>query len=703
LYWDMQVGSDGIQACASCHFHAGADNRAKNQLNPDTLGGDATFGNSAIPGIPSVEGHLQFAPNYEVIASDFPFHDRDPETAAVPRGTGVTPTQEFFTVTKDTNDVMSSQGVRLKKFLGVTPGKAEDLGITVKDPVFKVKNINLRRVEPRNTPTNINAVFNLDVFWEGRASTIFNGVNPFGFRDRTSTLKKNVNGTLTDVKVRIPFSALASQAVGPPVSDFEMSYQGRDFPSIGRKMLSLQPLAKQLVHPEDSVLGALANGTLVGNTVTGKKGLKVKNYAEMVKAAFKDEWWNSTEILTIVDGTQFVHQPERQNPRIFVVNLGQAVVSKARPGVDLGPKQFTQMQYNFSLFFGLALQLYQATLVADDTPWDRFVGSNINYPGGGTPANPKPIAPDPNALTAQEQQGLILFGRGTGGLGCQVCHALPETTEHTISSLRPDSNGVPQIAAGVTRFVQVLNEGNGGGPGPSAYFDFGMRNIGHRPTQEDIGRNGTAPDLPPFRNPLDGNKPLPLSYTELAKLKAATPAKLPAEVAFYVPDLSTARLVGGSPPPVDERSVTKGNFKVPTLRNGMLTGPYFHDGGYTTLRQVVQFYSRGGNFPNTNYNELAAGIIPLSDIDPSDPLKSDAEKAAAEANIQALVAFLANGLTDQRVVYQKAPFDHPQLFVPNGAPDKTPVLDRFIEIPPVGKSGVVTPLSTFLDLDPQTP
>ncbi len=34
LFWDMQVGSDGIQACASCHFRAGADPRSKNQLNP---------------------------------------------------------------------------------------------------------------------------------------------------------------------------------------------------------------------------------------------------------------------------------------------------------------------------------------------------------------------------------------------------------------------------------------------------------------------------------------------------------------------------------------------------------------------------------------------------------------------------------------------------------------------------------------------
>src|SRR5438105_5935704 len=33
LFWDTQVGSDG-QACASCHFIAGADNRVKNAINP---------------------------------------------------------------------------------------------------------------------------------------------------------------------------------------------------------------------------------------------------------------------------------------------------------------------------------------------------------------------------------------------------------------------------------------------------------------------------------------------------------------------------------------------------------------------------------------------------------------------------------------------------------------------------------------------
>ena len=34
LFWDMQVGSDGVVACATCHFHAGADSRSVNQLHP---------------------------------------------------------------------------------------------------------------------------------------------------------------------------------------------------------------------------------------------------------------------------------------------------------------------------------------------------------------------------------------------------------------------------------------------------------------------------------------------------------------------------------------------------------------------------------------------------------------------------------------------------------------------------------------------
>ena len=41
LFFDQQVGSNG-QACYSCHFHAGADTRLKNQLTPGFT--DITYG-----------------------------------------------------------------------------------------------------------------------------------------------------------------------------------------------------------------------------------------------------------------------------------------------------------------------------------------------------------------------------------------------------------------------------------------------------------------------------------------------------------------------------------------------------------------------------------------------------------------------------------------------------------------------------------
>src|SRR4029077_12746637 len=43
LFWDMQVGSDGVRSCGSCHAHAAADNRTKNQINP--FGQDGLSGN----------------------------------------------------------------------------------------------------------------------------------------------------------------------------------------------------------------------------------------------------------------------------------------------------------------------------------------------------------------------------------------------------------------------------------------------------------------------------------------------------------------------------------------------------------------------------------------------------------------------------------------------------------------------------------
>ncbi|RKH69470.1 hypothetical protein D7X96_15125 [Corallococcus interemptor] len=44
-------------------------------------------------------------------------------------------------------------------------------------------------------------------------------------------------------------------------------------------------------------------------------------------------------------------------------------------------------------------------------------------------------------------------------------------------------------------------------------------------------------------------------------------------------------------------AATPGAFKTPTLWEVATTAPYFHDGSHATLRQVLDFYNRGGNPP----------------------------------------------------------------------------------------------------------
>ncbi len=159
---------------------------------------------------------------------------------------------------------------------------------------------------------------------------------------------------------------------------------------------------------------------------------------------------------------------------------------------------------------------------------------------------------------------------------------------------------------------------------------------------------------------------------------------LPPDVARFIPDV-----------PILPRRVTNGAFKAPNLRNIKYSGPYFHVGDSATLRQVVEFYVRGGNFPNTNLHDKTV------DVDGIPPLMFPEFDPVAEQYIEALVDFMAEGLTDRRVAFEQGPFDHPQLFVPNGSPQPRPDHDVFIMIPAVGTGGRATELPTFLNLDPQ--
>ncbi len=713
LFWDMQVGSDGVQACATCHFNAGADVREENQIAPGLtsqdfklgpLGGDNSFGNSTVPYTandpltpnppgPSepppanlnVPGHPTFKPNYHLNAGDFPLNDWNHPTQLVPRGPSVTVQQEMADASADTNDVVSSQGIRHAKFVGVTPGSAADQGTPLPDiwnttsPGQLSATHTLRRVEPRNAPTMINAIFNYDNLWDGKASFIFNGVNFFGFRDQKSTVKMNVNGTMTDVFLRVTNSSMASVAASVPTSNFTMSYEGRTMPDVGKKMVSLRPLNKQWVSHNDSVLGPYSRSPQL------LKGLNFKTYTDMIQAAFQDQWWNSNAVVTVVPGTQVVKQATEDDPETLVVSPGQA---KIVPGVSatspLTANQYTQMQWNFAMFFGLAVQAYEATLVSDDTPFDRFMGSVA-------PArenNGAPIAPDPNALTQRQRVGLSVFMDTDANLGthCSDCHIPPITTGHTVLDYQPDAQGVPSLTVGEAIEFMIMGDNL-----EEANYDHGMYNIGMRRTTDDKGRQATAP----FINPVNG-KPFPLSLVELTALREDTTSCaaatvphigcLPPDVARFIPDI-----------PILPRRVTHGAFKAPNLRNIKYSGPYFHAGDSATLRQVVEFYTRGGNFPNTNLHDKTVdvnGIPPLMNPD-TDP--------TAKAYIEALVDFLANGLTDKRVAFEKAPFDHPSIRIPNGSPQISPGSDSFLDIPAVGKSGRSTELPTFLHLNPQQP
>jgi hypothetical protein len=95
---------------------------------------------------------------------------------------------------------------------------------------------------------------------------------------------------------------------------------------------------------------------------------------------------------------------------------------------------------------------------------------------------------------------------------------------------------------------------------------------------------------------------------------------------------------------VTSAPLDSGKFKVPGLRNVALRAPYFHTGSVATLADVVDFYSRGGDF-HINQDVLVSSI-------PGQVSTQDRQN---------LIAFL-NALTDPRVQQGLPPFDRPQLW-----------------------------------------
>ncbi|WHZ24694.1 MAG: Cytochrome c peroxidase [Nitrospira sp.] len=368
LFWDRQLGDDG-QACASCHFHAGADIRRRNQLNG---GLPAKDGGGKVD--PTKSGGIG-GPAYAVNSGDFPFHAlKDPA-------------HSNSEMSFDTDDVMGSQG---------TACKSPD---------------HIRATTARNAPTVINAIFQFRSFWDGRANHHFNGVTPFGRRESAdpNTVPKDVQEgaaatkhhllrvisekdgqtgrTVTTVRptlLDLQRAALASQAVGPPVNDVEMSCI--TWPQLGRKMVVQipRPLFGQQVHPDDSVLGPYRHG---------KDGLNV-SYRQLIQRAFRPSWWKDP-----------------------------------RKSAELKPGEYPLIEHNFSLFFGIAVLAYESTLISDRSPFDRHIASLQQKPGG-------------KALEGMAALGFSVFmDRGK----CVACHRGPDLTASGFDSLTSSKEHREQI------------------------------------------------------------------------------------------------------------------------------------------------------------------------------------------------------------------------------------------------------------------
>ena len=690
LFFDQQVGSEDGQACYSCHFVAGADTRRINQLTPGfndvTYGpdGDGTFGSTQSDTGNVAPGYMPSGAkadsNYTLMPEDMPLHRLQDETN---RNSAIVTT---------TNDRVSSQGAYDSTFGRVGFFRIKDRCGIPDGSIFHAGPYAARQVEPRNTPTVVNAAFNLRNFLDARANNQYNGVGVFGIRDIRGDKTKRLIVLDNKGKTQLGYltldnASLASQAMAPPISEREMSCEGRDFQDVGRKMLLKVPLALQKIDQYDSVFGKNGpKGDLRG--VLGR-GLKLQYiYAELIKKAFDEKYWKASGFYKIgADG-----------------KLQKATILNG----------YSQMAHNFSMFWGISIMLYESTQVATQAAFDQLVSLNgpaadkpfFAATGAGCLPSPIPGAPHPPAdLDPLWLQGCNLFYQiRTPAQGaelvtsCSFCHGGPLFSEAATTAGQP--------------FGAFLSATDVKGL-PSTH-DLGSINIGVRPVFSDVMTGGKDP----YGNPLayvrqyqqylaHGNDPSYLIDPFLQKEVAAGRAPTPA---------------------VFGKQEADGTSKVPTLRNVALTPPYFSWGGYPDLRQVLKTYNRGMNWrlidyagdpdahgsscskgddsgtgPNgdspwpvtnddcdTNITGII-GRLGMLDCDQYAPGECPGSKTPATDDLAALEVFLKS-LTDPRVQCDQAPFDHPSFYVFNGHKPRDLNNDRraddvVFELPAVGAAG----------------
>ena len=195
------------------------------------------------------------------------------------------------------------------------------------------------------------------------------------------------------------------------------------------------------------------------------------------------------------------------------------------------------------LTIGQALASYQRTLLAADSPFDRW------YFGGRS-----------DAVDESVKRGFALF---SGKAQCVICHRVGD--DHAL-------------------FID---------------HEFHNTGLGYAASVSGRGPETTRVQLAPG------------VFTEISRaaVDAVTQQRLPNDLGLYR---------------ITESPDDRWKFRTQTLRNIALTAPYMHDGQFDTVREVIDFYDRGG-VPN----ELLSPLIrPLGLTEP--------EKLDLEAFLQSL-------------------------------------------------------------------
>ncbi|MEY2699368.1 MAG: CorB [Pseudomonadota bacterium] len=479
-----------------------------------------------------------------------------------------------------------------------------------------------RQTGSRNAPTVINAAFNYRNFWDGRASHLFNGATPYGAADPTAGVWIREHGSTHKVPLALPNASLASQAVAPPLDSREMSCEGRNFADLARKLLGRRPLSNQQVDQEDSVLGTHRHPSGLGLDT---------RYDALIRQSFAPRFWSDT------------------------ADIGQP---------DTPESGLTQIEANFAFFLGLTIQVYEATLISDQTPFDAPRGAD-GFPEGFTP---------------QQKRGHIIFDKAE----CDFCHRGPAFTLASHPYVSGDSAiGTPLklIDRRVISIDERLHK-------PSiAMIDSGFANTSVTPAEQDIGLGA----LNPFGQPLAMAEiyQQSLMQADMRHPKDLADAASLFSLGFTVDFRKDELLDSKIPRPEIARSemakeeqgrlaiAARGAFKIPTLRNIELTGPYMHNGSMKNLQEVIEFYDRGGNLDNPGHFGTFVFQQHFTTEEKED-----------------LLAFLLT-LTDERVRWERAPFDHPAIDIPHGS-----TATSWLHIPAVGRRGRSTqlgPLKPFSD------